>query len=155
VIHLELPPLKARREDIPLLVDRLVAKFNGLQGKDITGVSQDVLARLLEHDYPGNVRELENIIEQAFVLCRGRTIELHHLPPELRPNDSREATAAEPMTLRAMEKRRIEEALRRHRGNRRRVARELGIDASTLYRKIRALGLEVPTVDGRARRRVR
>ncbi len=85
VVHLKLPSLRQRREDIPLLVDRLVTKFNRLQGKDIAGVSNEVLARLMEHEYPGNVRELENIIEQAFVLCRGGMIELHHLPPELRP----------------------------------------------------------------------
>jgi len=79
-----LPSLRKRREDIPLLVDHLVAKFNRMQGKDIAGVSIEVMARLMEHDFPGNVRELENIIEQAFVLCRGRIIEMHHLPPELR-----------------------------------------------------------------------
>ena len=89
VIHLKLPALRERREDIPLLVDRMVAKFNRLQGKDIAGVSEEVMARLMEHDYPGNVRELENIIEQAFVLCRGGWIELHHLPPELRPAAAR------------------------------------------------------------------
>jgi transcriptional regulator with PAS, ATPase and Fis domain len=70
VVHLTLPVLAQRREDIPLLVDHLVAKFNHRQGKAIAGVSDDVLARLMEHDYPGNVRELENIIEQAFVLYR-------------------------------------------------------------------------------------
>jgi transcriptional regulator with PAS, ATPase and Fis domain len=65
VIHLKLPALRQRREDIPLLVDHIIAKFNHLQGKDIAGVSNEVMARLMEHDYPGNVRELENIIEQA------------------------------------------------------------------------------------------
>ncbi|MGA8240570.1 MAG: sigma 54-interacting transcriptional regulator, partial [Desulfobacterales bacterium] len=84
VIHLVLPALRQRREDIPLLMDHIVAKFNRLQGKDIAGVSVEAMARLMEHDFPGNVRELENIIEQAFVLCRGGIIELHHLPPELR-----------------------------------------------------------------------
>ena len=64
--------MRERREDIPLLVDHLVAKFNRLQGKNIAGVSQEVLVRLMDHDYPGNVRELENIIEQAFVLVPRR-----------------------------------------------------------------------------------
>ena len=85
VIHLKIPALKDRREDIPLLVDHLVAKFNRLQGKAIVGVSQEVLVRLMDHDYPGNVRELENILEQAFVLCRSEMIELEHLPSEFRP----------------------------------------------------------------------
>ncbi len=86
VIHLQLPTLRERREDIPLLVDHLVTKLNRLQGKDIAGVSDGVMTRLMGHDFPGNVRELENIIEQAFVLCRGGLIEMNHLPPELRPS---------------------------------------------------------------------
>jgi len=154
VVHLKLPSLRQRREDIPLLIDRLVAKFNRLQGKDIAGVSNEVLARLMEHDYPGNVRELENIIEQAFVLCRGGLIELHHLPPELRP--PARPSAGEyggPTTLDAMERLLIAEALRRHHGNRRRAARELGIHPSTLFRKLRALKIEPPPADGRRRPR--
>ncbi len=147
VIRLDLPPLAERREDIPLLVDHIVARFNSIQGKDIAGVSDDVLEILMQHDYPGNIRELENIIEQAFVLCRGPMIEAHHLPPELRPEDG--TTRAAPMTLEAMEKQLIAEALARHRGNRTRTARELGIDPSTLYRKIKALGISPPESDGR------
>ena len=104
VVHLQLPALQQRREDIPLLVDHLVAKFNRLQGKDIAGVSVEAMARLMEHDFPGNVRELENIIEQAFVLCRGGLIELHHLPPELRPVGPAAQEALNPMNLQAMEK---------------------------------------------------
>ncbi len=72
VIRLALPNLRDRREDIPLLVEHFIAKFNRLQGKDVVGVSDEVLARLMDHDYPGNVRELENIIEHAFVLCPRR-----------------------------------------------------------------------------------
>jgi PAS domain S-box-containing protein len=148
VIRLALPPLCERREDIPLLVDHIVARFNSIQDKDIAGVSDQVLEVLMQHDYPGNIRELENIIEQAFVLCRGPLIELHHLPPELRPEDG--ATRGAPMTLEAMEEQLITEALARHRGNRTRAARELGIDPSTLYRKIKALGISPPESDGRA-----
>lgn len=150
VVYLKLPTLRQRREDVPLLIDRLVAKFNGLQGKDIVGVSNEVLTRLMEHDYPGNVRELENIIEQAFVLCRGGLIELHHLPPELRPLvPSPGADLAGCTSLESMERLLIEEALRRHQGNRRRAARELGINASTLYRKLKALQIDAPATDGR------
>ncbi len=154
VVHLKLPSLRQRREDIPLLVDRLVSKFNRLQGKDIAGVSNEVLARLMEHDYPGNVRELENIIEQAFVLCRGGLIELHHLPPELRPTAGHPTGEhGGPATLEVMERLLIAEALRRHNGNRKQTARELGIDTSTLYRKLKSLGIETPPSDGRTRRR--
>ena len=153
VVHLKLPSLRQRREDIPLLVNHLVAKFTRLQNKNIAGVSDEVMARLMEYDYPGNVRELENIIEQAFVLCRGGLIELHHLPAELRSFDITGATQLQPCSLRAMEKHLIAETLRRCGGHRGRAARELAIDASTLYRKIRALGLDVPPSDGRSRRR--
>jgi DNA-binding NtrC family response regulator len=104
VVHLKLPALRHRREDVPLLVDHLVAKFNRLQDKDIAGVSDEVMARLMEHDYPGNIRELENVIEQAFVLCRGGMIELHHLPPELRPATTGRREDAQPMSLETMEK---------------------------------------------------
>ncbi|MDY0165962.1 MAG: sigma 54-interacting transcriptional regulator [Thermoguttaceae bacterium] len=152
VVHLKLPGLRQRREDVPLLVDHLIAKFNHLQGKDIAGVSGEVMARLMEHDYPGNVRELENIIEQAFVLCRGGMIQLSHLPPELRPATSTRRDESRPMSLATMERFLITETLRRHKGNRKDSARDLGIDASTLYRKIKALAIELPEIDGRGRR---
>lgn len=137
VVHLKIPPLRDRREDIPLLVEHIIRKLNRLHGRAIAGVSEHVLARLMEYDYPGNVRELENILEYAFVLCRGDRIELENLPPELRPAEAAEAGGG-PMTLEAAERRLIEAALRRHGGNRTRAARELGIDPSTLYRKLKS-----------------
>lgn len=152
VIHLKLPGLNERREDIPLLVDHVIAKFNHLQGKDIAGVSEEVLVRLMEHDYSGNVRELENIIEQAFVLCRGGLIEVRHLPPELRPSNLTAGTLRSGMSLRAMENHLIEAALARSGGNRERAARELGINPSTLYRKLKALEFQSSAV---ARRKPR
>ncbi len=153
VVRLELPALRQRREDIPLLVDHLVAKFNNLQGRHVAGVSGEVLARLMEHDYPGNVRELENIIEQAFVLCRGEMIELNHLPPELRPAAPAGSQTGQPMSLEALEKLFITETLQRRGGNRKQAARDLGIDVSTLYRKIKSLDIDTPDADGRGRRR--
>jgi DNA-binding NtrC family response regulator len=111
------------------------------------------MARLMEHDFPGNVRELENIVEQAFVLCRGGIVELHHLPPELRPAAAGPSEAISPMSLQAMEALMITEVLRRHQGNRRRAAADLGIDASTLYRKIKSLRIDVPETDGRTHRK--
>ena len=142
VIHLKLPSLQERREDVPLLVDHLVAKLNRVQGKDIAGVSQEVLVRLMDHDYPGNVRELENILEQAFVLCRGGLIELRHLPPEFRPPGIAPVAAASVVSMRSMQRHMMEAALKRNHGNRQRTARELGIDPSTLYRKLKALAAE-------------
>jgi transcriptional regulator with PAS, ATPase and Fis domain len=154
VIHLQIPGLRQRREDIPLLVDHFVTKFNRLHNRQIAGVSHDVLTRLMEYDYPGNVRELENVLEHAFVLCRSGLIEMHHLPPELRPQDF--PPGHKPggcNTLEAMEKALITEALYRHQGNRKRTARDLGIDTSTLYRKIKSLKIEAPSSDGRTKGR--
>lgn len=148
VVHIKLPPLRRRREDIPLLIQHLVAKFNGLQGKDIAGVSDRVMARLMEHPYPGNVRELENIIEQAFVLCRGELIQTKHLPPELRPAQPK--SSGESTLLRSVEKDHITEVLRRTKGNRRQAAAALGIDPSTLYRKIKYLNIPCPARNGGA-----
>ena len=153
VIHLKIPAVRERREDIPLLVDHLVAKFNRLQGKDIAGLSQDVMVRLMDHDYPGNVRELENIIEQAFVLCRGGLIELQHLPIEMRPASPAPVTSSGAMSMQLAQKHLIDLALKRNQGNRQRTAHELGINPSTLYRKLKALRISTPVQDGRGRQR--
>jgi PAS domain S-box-containing protein len=145
VLRLELPPLRERREDIPLLVEHFVTRFNRLRGKETAGVSPDVLAILLNHDFPGNVRELENIVEHAFVLCRGPMIEVQHLPDFLR---RRQQTGAiipgEGQRLAEIEARAITEALERHSGNRAAAARDLGIHKTTLWRKMKAYSLDAP-----------
>jgi len=152
VIHLQLPGLAQRREDIPLLIDHLVSRFNRLQGKNIAGVSDRVMARLMGYEFPGNVRELENIIEQASVLCASGLIRMDHLPPELRPAATLASGGPESMTLSSMEKHLISLTLERHNGNRKKAAEELGIDTSTLFRKIRAYRINAPPMDGRGRR---
>jgi transcriptional regulator with PAS, ATPase and Fis domain len=153
VIRLDLPTLRERREDIPLLIDHFIGRFNRLQGKDVIGVSDGVLALLMKHDYPGNARELENIIERAFVLCRGGMIETRHLPPELGQDSERSpGSASTGMTLRELESVHITDALRRNAGNRKAAADELGIHPSTLFRKIKDLGIETPKTDGRSRK---
>ncbi len=154
VVYLQLPGLVQRREDIPLLVEHLISKFNHLQSKNITSVSDEVMSRLMQHDFPGNVRELENIIEQAFVLCRDGQIEIKHLPPELRPESEDKPGKGEPLRLDRIEHLSIEEALQRRQGNRAQAAADLGIDVSTLYRKIRNLKISTAE-DGRGRRKQR
>ena len=149
VIRIVLPRLRDRREDIPLLIDHFIAKFNRLQGKEVAGVSDEVLARLMEYDYPGNVRELENTIEHAFVLCRGPVIEMQHLPPAVRGAGADQSLPGlAGMTLQAMERLAIGDALRRNRGNRTAAAKQLGIHPSTLFRKLKALGVELPELAG-------
>jgi DNA-binding NtrC family response regulator len=135
--------LRQRKEDIPLLVDHFISRFNALYGKEICCVSNDALAVLLSHDFPGNVRELENIIERCFVLCHGQLIESSDLPDSVRrPEHARGENLQEIKTLRQMETMMIEQSLRRHKGNRAAAARELGINPSTLFRKLRTLQIE-------------
>jgi len=153
VMKLELPTLKERREDIPLLVDHFVQRFNRLQDKDVAGVSDEVLNLLMTYTFPGNARELENIIEHAFVLCNGGCIETRHLPPEISHGSvvpSVESRGG--MTLREMEGLQISLALHRHGGNRKAAAEELGIHPSTLFRKLKELEIEPPDRDGRSSR---
>lgn len=151
VIRIQLPPLRDRREDIPLLVEHFVSRFNRLQQKNVSGVSEEVMAILLEHEFPGNIRELQNIVEHAFVLCRDGLIELRHLPATLRGACGRSALHIAVLSLKSLEKLHITEAIRRHGGNRKAAARALGIHVSTMFRKIKSLGIELPDTDGRSR----
>jgi PAS domain S-box-containing protein len=139
VIKLELPPLSERREDIPLLMEHFITTFNLKMGKRIIGVSDEVMNVLMHYSFPGNIRELQNIIEHAFVLCRDSIIELRHLPPEIKQKaETIQLQASSPSEkLRQTEVQLIKEALQRHNGNRARTAQELGIDKSTLWRKMK------------------
>jgi transcriptional regulator with PAS, ATPase and Fis domain len=150
VFRLELPPLREKMEDIPLLVNYFIARLSALKGKDIAGVSPEALGILMNHNYPGNVRELENIIEHAFVLCPGGMIQAQHLPEELQPK----LTSPPEDTMHLVnqyEKELILAALRRNRWNRLQTARELGIHKTTLFRKIRKLDIVLPEKDGRSK----
>ncbi|HTP24723.1 MAG TPA: sigma 54-interacting transcriptional regulator [Anaeromyxobacteraceae bacterium] len=153
VVQLDLPPLRRRAEDVPLLVERFIASFNAIQGKRVTGVSPDALGVLMAHKYPGNVRELQNVVEHAFVLLREGQIELEHLPREIVPVAPRRAVGRKMQAdVKALEAQAIREALERHGGNRLAAARELGVHKSTFFRKVRLLGLELPSRDGRSHR---
>jgi len=144
VMKLELPPLRDRKEDIPILVEHFIGRFNRLHNKNICCVTNEVTAALLAYDYPGNVRELENIIEHSFVLCEGELIETKHLPSSVRPV-SRAALAQESgvATIKQMEILLIKQALKRNKGGKTAAAKQLGIDKSTLFRKIKAFSIDV------------
>jgi len=143
VMKLELPPLRERKEDIPLLVDFFLSRFNRLHNKNICCVTNEVTTALLTYDYPGNVRELENIIEHCFVLCEGEIIEAKHLPSSIRPSSKMDKTkVGEPATIKQMEILLITQALRRNNGNKTAAAKELGIDKSTLFRKMKAFNVK-------------
>jgi PAS domain S-box-containing protein len=152
VVAVELPPLRERKADIPLLVDRFVAKFNRMQNKYLTGISPEVLSAFMAHDFPGNIRELENLIEHAFVLCQKGAIEIQHLPEHFRSSAIEHHGDADLSgTLRAVEAQAIQDALKRHNYNRLAAARDLGMHKTTLFRKIKALGIPLPARDGRRR----
>lgn len=142
VIQIKLPPLRERKEDIPLLVDHFISRFSKLKSKLITGISPDVLSILMNHDYPGNIRELENIIEHAFVLCRGSIIDVNDLAENLRPAKGK--PSAQSSSLSDLEAGFITEALRKNNWNRAKTAAELGIHKTTLWRKMKRLGIRTP-----------
>jgi PAS domain S-box-containing protein len=154
VMPLQLPPLRDRREDIPLLVDHFLHRFSASLGREITGVTPEVLRLLASHDFPGNVRELQSTLEHACVLCTGRRIGVEHLPVAWQGQSSAggQGLAAD---LAAHEAQAIRAALERHAWHREAAARELGIHKATLFKKIRRLGLELPRLDGRRRGRPR
>jgi PAS domain S-box-containing protein len=139
VINISLPPLSSRREDIPLLVTHFIRKFNIIKEKNIGGVTDEVMNILMDYPFPGNVRELENIIEHAFVLCREGYIGRNHLPNHLRHE---ETFNADNLNLSAMERIFIIKALEKNHGNRTRAAMDLGIDTSTLWRKIKKYNID-------------
>jgi transcriptional regulator with PAS, ATPase and Fis domain len=129
-----------------LLIDAFVQKFNAKMGKQVGGVSDQVLRLLLRYDYPGNVRELENIIEHAFVLCKGDRIDLDCLPKEITVNQEKisSPTMLPPgeTPIDRAEAEVIERTLKKHDGNRIKAAKELGLDRTTLWRKIKKHALK-------------
>ncbi|RKX31151.1 MAG: Fis family transcriptional regulator [Verrucomicrobia bacterium] len=143
IVRINLPPLRARFEDVPLLVARFIEKFNALQGRRITSISERAMAQLLRHDYPGNVRELENAIEHGFVVCGGSVIEREDLPPHIIGEQVAPlglpdtATGTDMGPLQGAEALTIREALANHHGIRTLAAKELGISRNTLWRKMK------------------
>jgi len=139
VVNLAIPPLKDRREDIPLLVEHFIDKISRKLGADHLDVSEDFMNFLMNYDFPGNVRELENIIEHAYVLCRGPAITTDYLPRELKSRVV--GTIGDDQSLREQqeetERRHIEEALIRFSGNKTKTARALNMNRSTLWRKMK------------------
>ncbi|WP_319583218.1 sigma 54-interacting transcriptional regulator [uncultured Pseudodesulfovibrio sp.] len=135
VVTLTLPPLTERQEDLPLLIDHFLTEFNSSRGKAIRGVSEDALHVLMRHDFPGNVRELENILEYAFILCPDGFIQVEHLPEYLHPVAKRTAAPnGLSGTMDAIKRRAARQAVRRNNGKRMTACRELGITKDTLRR---------------------
>ncbi len=139
VIDIELPPLRERREDIPLLVQHFINRFGNEPKKNVSGVSEDTLRILINYSWPGNVRELENVIQRAIALCQHEVIILEDLPtPVLQEADENlvEKGLREKYTLDQLEKEYIRKVLIEVGGNKTRAAEILGLDRKTLYRKL-------------------
>jgi PAS domain S-box-containing protein len=140
VVNIQLPPLRQRVEDIPLLVEHFVKKFNAEKEKDIVGVSDRVITRLMRYSYPGNIRELENIIEYAFILCPSGYIQESHLPEHIGSGTATEepetGMISPGMTLEEIERQAIFQSLERHQWKKMITCRELEISKDTLRRKI-------------------
>jgi len=144
VITLRVPPLSERRQDIPLLAGFFISKYAPAMGKSVKGVSAEAVRHMMAYDYPGNIRELENIVQRAVIMSRGELLEPADLPQDLRG----EAPALvkhegpELITLEELERRHIEAVLAHESGNKTRAAEILGIDRVSLWRKLKKYGVE-------------
>jgi PAS domain S-box-containing protein len=153
VVRLVLPPLRERMEDIPLLTDHFIRQLNAIQNKDIRGISDEAMTCLMSHDFPGNIRELENVIERSFILCKSGPILPQHLPEFLWARETGERTElpTETLSIKHMEAAFLMGVLRRNGWSRVKTAKQLGIHKSTLFRKIKSLEIRIPerkTSDG-------
>jgi len=154
VVRLDLPPLRQRKEDIPLLAEHFIQRLNLLRGRTVQGLSHEALTVLMTYDYPGNIRELENIIEHTFVLCQEGIIDARYLPERVMGQKLSPASAdTVDDALKTVEAQMIIEALKRNHYNRLAAARDLGIHKSTLFRKIKAFSIDLPQIDGRTSRK--
>jgi DNA-binding NtrC family response regulator len=138
VINIRIPPLRARREDVPLLAQEFLDRLSPELGREVSGISEEALRVLMDHDWPGNVRELENAVERALVTCKTGVLGAEDFAFLARPAATTGGPALPPgLSLQEMEKQYITATLQRMRGNVKGAAEALGIDRSTLYEKIR------------------
>jgi PAS domain S-box-containing protein len=145
VMNLHLPPLRERKDDLPLLVNHIVEQFNIKFKKDIKQFSSSAYDFLEEYEWPGNIRELENTIEHCFVLCNGEIIQVEHLPKRIKSfvnTEMEKPSLSKANNFKDVEKELIISVLNQNNWNRTKSAKELGVDPSTLWRKMRKLGIE-------------
>ena len=153
VVRMQLPSLRERKGDIPLLASHFIKKFNDLKGKNISGLKSEVLPILMSHQFPGNVRELENILDYATVVCKNDHIGIEHLPDYLVVNAKTEETSQTINYdgIKAAERSYIYNALEKNNWNRKTTAASLGMHPTTLWRKIKQMKITTPDQDGRSK----
>ncbi len=143
VVPVELPPLRNRKEDIPLLVEKFIGKFNITHNRSIQGIEPEALSLLFAYDWPGNIRELENVIENCFILCKAGNIAINHLPDKLKGKRDFTDTITDYRTFKNLiEANALLQALKKHDNNLSNTARSLGIHRTTLFRKLQKLGIK-------------
>ncbi|MFC1514013.1 sigma-54 interaction domain-containing protein [candidate division KSB1 bacterium] len=142
VVRLKIPPLRERKNDIILLAEHFIDRLNRMRRKQIAGLSQEVLNKFMIYDWPGNIRELENSIETAFVFCTSGLIQVQYLPDQFKDIES--GFNSDSVKLQDIEIQVIIEALKRNNYKRSETAMELGIDNSTLWRKIKRFNINIP-----------
>jgi two-component system, NtrC family, response regulator HydG len=150
VVEIEIPPLRERSEDIPLLIEHFCNHFNKQFKKQIEGVSDEVLMIFMNYPWPGNVRELEHVIERAFVLCRDRIIRIEHISSEIRDHVGRQPIDVEGPVIRErsnLDRQVLLNTLKKTGWNKARTARLLGVGRQTLYRKLYQYNLLEPEPD--------
>lgn len=158
VVKIKLPPLRDRKGDIPLLIDHFIKKYSHLNSKEVQGVTSEVLHILMSHRFDGNIRELENIIEYAIVVCKEKLISTKYLPDYLcqKPGVEEKVLSnektLEPGSLDEIEKKFILDVLHKNNYNRKLTATQLDMHPATLWRKIKRFNLDIPKIDGRAKK---
>jgi PAS domain S-box-containing protein len=139
VVKIEVPPLRSRPEDIPMLVDHFIELYRQKRRRPIHGISYEALRIMMRHSFPGNVRELENAIEHTFVMCRDDNIQPHHLPAHILETEIGETSpASEEIEETAI----IKEAMKRFSGNKTKAAKHLNMHRTTLWRKLKIMGID-------------
>lgn len=145
VVEIHLPELSERSEDIPLLVNSFISKFRGEMGKAIKGISNQAMSALVNHQWKGQIRELQNIVERAMIFCDAEIIDVQHLPEELQASAQISVIDYSSQSLKdavhMFERRYIEQKLKYHGSDKDKVAKDLGLSLSTLYRKFEELGI--------------
>ncbi len=137
VLLIDLPPLRERKEDLPLLIRHCIEKLNGRMGRTVEQLSTDCLEALIQYQYPGNIRELQSILEHAFVCCNGTIIQFDHLPVEIQRFSFLQGKARSADDLKGLEKEAICQALSQTGWRCTEAAKKLGIGRSTLWRKMK------------------
>ncbi len=146
VYPIDLPPLRERRDDIPALVEHFLSKYASDAGRRVTRVHPEAMQRFMAYEWPGNVRQLENVVHRAMLVCKGGELTVEDLPPELGGGNLAEPgdEADHFLSLDEMEERAIRRAVESCQGNLSLAARRLGIGRSTLYRKMQQYKITPP-----------